>query len=172
MDWIDVPDAGLVLLWPFIERLFQHCGLLTDNREFLHAGARTRGVLLLAQLSWPEPLPAEPRLALAKLLCGLEPDAPFEPDGPPTADEAEACAGLLAAALAHAATAVPALARTSVAGFQTVFVQRPGLLGARHGSWLLQRPRRAEDLLLDHLPWGWAWVRLPWMPHPLQVVEA
>ena len=73
------------------------------------------------------------------------------------------------AVLAHAGAAVPALARLDVAAFQTLFVQRPGLLGARHGSWLLQPAQRAEDALLDRLPWGWSWVRLPWMTHPLQV---
>jgi hypothetical protein len=166
---IDVPDAGLVLLWPFIVPLFQHVGLVTPERRFVDDAARTRGVLLLAQLSWPEPAPAEPRLALAKLLCGLSPGAPFEPDAPPTEAETAACADLLAAALAHAVTTAPAFARVDVPVFQVLFVQRAGLLGARNGAWLLQVAQRGEDALLDRLPWTWAWVRLPWMDHPLQV---
>jgi hypothetical protein len=39
----------------------------------------------------------------------------------------------------------------------------------RTGAWLLRVERQAEDALLERLPWGWSWIRLPWMEHPLQV---
>ena len=50
------------------------------------------------------------------------------------------------------------------------FLQRPGLLSARPGAWVLQVERRPGDEVLDGLPWGWSWIRLPWMDDLLQVV--
>ena len=48
-------------------------------------------------------------------------------------------------------------------------MRRPAVLTSRTGAWLLRVERRAEDGLLDRFPWGWSWIRLPWMDHPLQV---
>ena len=104
--------------------------------------------------------------------CGLFNDSAMirlQLKGRWTARTADGPRALERAALAHAAGSVPAFARIDVAGFQTLFVQRAGLLGARNGAWLLQVAQRGEDVLLDRLPWSWAWVRLPWMDDPLQV---
>jgi hypothetical protein len=49
-------------------------------------------------------------------------------------------------------------------------LQRPGLLSARPGAWVLQVERRPGDEVLDGLPWSWSWIRLPWMDDLLQVV--
>jgi hypothetical protein len=49
-------------------------------------------------------------------------------------------------------------------------LQRPGLLSARPGAWVLQVERRSGDEVLDGLPWSWSWIRLPWMDDLLQVV--
>ena len=48
-------------------------------------------------------------------------------------------------------------------------LRRPAVLSSRTGAWLLRVERRAEDALLERLPWSWSWIRLPWMEHPLQV---
>jgi hypothetical protein len=62
------------------------------------------------------------------------------------------------------------------AALRQEFLQRPGLLSARPGAWVLQVERRSGDEVLDGLPWSWSWswswswIRLPWMDDLLQVV--
>lgn len=81
----------------------------------------------------------------------------------PDIPEAE---GLLQAVLGHAA------GRLGDDGtfLRQAFLQRPGLLSARPGAWVLQVKRRPVDLVLDGLPWSWSWIRLPWMDDLVQVV--
>ena len=40
---------------------------------------------------------------------------------------------------------------------------------SRDGAWLLRVERQTYDLVLDRFPWGWEWLRLPWMDAPLRV---
>jgi hypothetical protein len=110
--------------------------------------------------------PPEWRLTLAKLLCGALPQAPYGLEAPLSdAEQAEAEA-LLQALLGHAAGQLG----DDGAALRQGFLQRPGLLSARPGAWVLQVERRPGDELLDGLPWSWSWIRLPWMDDLLQVV--
>jgi hypothetical protein len=170
LDEIYVDDSGLVLLWPFLERFFTRLSLLNPSgRTFDSEHARWQAVALLARLGLGDELAPEYQLSLAKLLAGVAPDLAPPLDGPLWAplepDAIQECDGLLAAVLEHA----PALHAMDPAGLRAMFLQRPGALTVRAGTWLLQVERRTEDLLLERLTWSWAWVKLPWMPQPLQV---
>ena len=48
-------------------------------------------------------------------------------------------------------------------------LRRPGLLRREDESWLLRVEPAAFDLLLAHLPWSIAIVRMPWMPDPVYI---
>jgi len=165
LDEIYVEDAGLVILWPFVERLFARTGLLTPERDFRDEGARTRGLALLAELAFADPAPPEYLLPLGKVLCGLSPEDPFFPDEPPTAEQLAECGVVLTAAIGHAG--LPG--EWSAHRFRTAFVHRPGTLSAPEGTWRLAAQGEPQDALLPRLPWSWGWVRLPWMPGPIQV---
>ena len=165
LDELEVDNAGLVVLWPFLEQFFGRLGLLNPQRRFIDADAAQLAVALLAQLAYDDPTPAEFRLPLAKLLCGLEPDAPFEPRELPTEKQSEECLHLLAAAVAHA----PVLRDMAPQDFRATFVLRQGALTVRAGAWLLQVERQPQDALLDRFSWSWAWVKLPWMVQAMQV---
>src|SRR5690606_28418316 len=124
-----------------------------------------RAVALLHWLASEDPEPPEYALPLAKLLCGLAPDAPFELESalePPELQESER---MLDALIAHATI----LRDMSVADLRASFLRRAGILSTRDGGWLLQVERRSHDVVLDRFPWTWTWVRLPWMPAPLRV---
>ena len=113
-----------------------------------------------AETTFPEYL-----LPLNKVLCGLELTELFE-FGPPLSEaEAEECANLLTAVIAQA----PILRDMSAAGFRGTFLLRQGVLSSRDGAWLLQVERETYDAVLDRFPWGWEWVRLPWMEAALRV---
>jgi len=165
LEELQVEDAGLVILWPFIERCFALAGLLDKQRRFVDPQAQQQAVGLLAWLMFEEPEPAEYRLPLVKLLCGVPPEAPCAIDEPPPPAMCEQGLRMLAAVIEHA----PALRRMQVPALRAAYLQRAGVLSVRAGMWLLRVERQPQDLLLDHFSWSWAWVALPWMTGPLQV---
>lgn len=163
-DALAVPGAGLPLLAPFLPAFFAHLGLTGDG-AFTDEAARHRAAALLHHLVTGETVVAEASLALAKLLVGLDLDAVHLPGEPLTRAEVEAATGLLEAVIGHA----PALGQIGVHGLREAWLQRPGSLSTRDGSWLLRVERRTYDILIERLPWSFAWVRLPWMAAPLAV---
>jgi hypothetical protein len=164
LDEFYIEDAGLVILWPFLERLFTRVELL-DERRFIDEAAQTRAIALLAYLALDDPEPPEHRLAFSKLLCGRPPEQPCEFDGPLDAALCDECDHMLAAVIDHA----PVLDAMPIHRFRASFLQRTGVLGIRTGSWLLQVERQPYDLVLDRFSWSWAWVKFPWMSEPLTV---
>jgi hypothetical protein len=165
-DELVIDGAGMVLLWPFLETLVSRLELLTQERLFGDEAQRQRAMALLGFLVDGDGDPPEWRLTLAKLLCGALPQAPYGLEAPLSdAEQAEAEA-LLQAVLDHADGRLG----DDGAALRQGFLQRPGLLSARPGAWVLQVERRSGDELLDGLPWSWSWIRLPWMDDLLQVV--
>ena len=165
-DELVIDGAGMVLLWPFLETLFSRLELLTQERLFGDEAQRQRAMALLGFLVDGDGDPPEWRLTLAKLLCGALPQAPYGLEAPLSdAEQAEAEA-LLQAVLDHADGRLG----DDGTALRQGFLQRPGLLSARPGAWVLQVERRPGDELLDGLPWSWSWIRLPWMDDLLQVV--
>lgn len=165
LDELRVEDAGLVILWPFIERGFERAGLLDAERRFADADARRQAVGLLSWIVFEDDAAPEHRLPLAKLLCGLAPDEPCFVDEAPQPSLQQVGLQMMQALVEHA----PSLRRPPLAALRAHYLRRAGLLGVRTGTWLLQAERQPQDLLLDRCPWSWAWVRLPWMQAPLQV---
>jgi len=165
LDELYVDDAGLVILWPFLERLFVRTGLVGEDRRFLAELAELQAVALCASLATADPEPLEFRLPLAKLLCGRPLESDFVLENPLTSEQLAEGDRLLAAVIDRA----PVLGELSIAGLRTSFLQRPGALTTRDGAWLLQVERRAHDVVLDRFPWSWSWVKLPWMPDLLRV---
>lgn len=160
-------SAGLVLLHPYLPRLFSVLGwLAADHRpgDPFPWAALPRAAALLNWLATGRDEPYEFELGTAKLLLGLRPD-----DALPVAAgllgtaEREEGAALLGAVVAHWS----ALGKTSLDGLRVAFLQRGGLLYPAADGWLLRPQAETYDLLLDRLPWGISIVRLPWMRHSL-----
>lgn len=167
LDAIPIDDAGLVLLWPFIPHLLRRLELTVDD-AFVDARAQTQAVALLEHCARARVELAEHQLVLDKLLCGLDPDdvlAPLDVDrhaAPAMLAEADR---MLEAVIAHAEI----LRDMSIDNLRATFVRREGLLKVREGRWLLQVESLTHDIVLERLPWSFAWVKLPWMPDPLEV---
>ena len=164
-DRLYVDDAGLVILWPFLDRFFLRVGLLDDERSFVDEPASMQAIALLAQLASEDPDPPEFTLPLAKLLVGRSPTDRFTLASPLSGSQIDECERLLAAVIAHATI----LRDMPVASFRATFLRRPAALTTRDGAWTLQVEGRAHDLVLARFPWAWSWVKLPWMPNPLRV---
>jgi hypothetical protein len=153
-----------VLLWPFLGRFFERLGLITENR-FQDDTVVQRAVGLLHYLATEETELPEYRLPLAKVLCGMEPEAVFLLEPPLSAEELDECGLLLSAVIEHA----PILRNMSIAGFRGTFLLRQGILSQRDGAWLLRVERETYDIVLERFPWSVDWIKLPWMTAPLRV---
>ncbi|MEW6428989.1 MAG: contractile injection system tape measure protein [Thermodesulfobacteriota bacterium] len=160
---LPVRHAGLVLLHPFLPRLFRRTGLLAPSApgKLTDPAAAAR---LLHFLATGGGEIYEFELPLVKVLIGLTPASPLplcgEEASPAIRGEAEA---LLASVIEH----WTALKNTSIPGLRASFLQRPGLLDEEEPGWRLRPEHASYDMLLDRLPWSTAIVRLPWMDKPL-----
>jgi hypothetical protein len=166
-----VEDAGIVLLHPFLQTHFEHLELVRD-RGFVDEPARERAVHQLHFLATGEERPQEYRLVVAKILCGLMPDAPVARQVPINEDARSRAAALLAAVIRH----WQALKNTSPDGLREAFLQRKGRLTRKADGWSLKVESDTLDILLyrlpdiqSRLPWSVSIVRLPWMPELLWV---
>ena len=153
-------NAGLVLLHPFLPQLFNACGVFQKKKLVDLEAAAT----LLHWLATGRDEVFEFELGFVKLLLGLRPETPLAVgEGLLGAREREEGEALLGAAVAH----WKALGKTSVDGLRVAFLQRRGALREEEDGWRLQLEPESYDVLLRHLPWGLATVKLPWMTRPL-----
>ena len=160
---LTVHAAGLVLLHPYLPRLFSALGWIAGEHRFgdpFPSANLPRAAAMLHWLATGRDEPFEFEQGMAKLLLGKAPDDPLPvAAGLLGAVEREEGAALLAAVVDN----WPALGKTSVDGLRLSFLQRGGLLYPASDGWLLRLQAESFDLLLDRLPWGISIVRLPWM---------
>lgn len=153
-------NAGLVLLHPFLLRLFRACRIYRPP----HPMRLEQAAALLHWLATGREEIYEFELGLVKLLLGLRPESPLAVgEGLLGAREREEGEALLAAAIGH----WKALGNTSIDGLRVSFLLRRGALREEEMGWRLQLEPESFDVLLGHLPWGFATVKLPWMTRPL-----
>jgi len=160
-EGIFVECAGLILLHPFLPRLFEALGIAVDG-ALVQPG---RALCLLHFLAAGERRPPEYALVLPKLLCNLRLEEPTDAPVELTTAEEDECRALLEAVIGHWG----ALGDASVDALRGTFLVRPGKLSRRGDDNLLQVESLDFDVLLGQLPWGLSMVRLPWMRRSLLV---
>ena len=154
---IYLSGAGVILVHPFLEQLFRERGLLA-GRNFRGLEARDRAVHLIGFLTFGRVEVPEHELVLAKVLCGAALEDPIEPV-PLEDDDIAACDALLRAVLGH----WTALRSSSPQWLREQFFLREGKLEEVDFGRRLTIERRAQDVLLARLPWGFGVVALPWL---------
>jgi transcriptional regulator with XRE-family HTH domain len=164
VDELYIDNAGLVILWPFLNHFFERLDLIQE-RDFLNDDSKQRALALLQYLANEDPGSPEYQLPLNKLLCGMELEAVFHLATPLTETEKDECNSFLAAVIEQA----PILNKMSISGFRGSFLLRQGILSPRDGAWLLRIERETYDVVLDRFPWEMDWVKLPWMSTSLRV---
>lgn len=163
-EGIYIPNAGVVLLHPFLSRFFK--GLeLTDEEGFVSEEAREQAIYLLHYLATGETETPEYALVIPKLLCGLPLNTPIA--GQVELPEHFLTEGteLLEAAIEH----WEAIGQVSPASIQEGFLQREGKLEHLESGPMLKVEKKTIDLLLDRLPWNISLFKLSWMPEALKV---
>ena len=150
-------NAGLILLWPFLEPFFDALGLLQDG-DFKDENARQRAVHLTEYLVSGRSNAKEYELTLNKLLCGHPLEEPLISHVRLRKTEKRESEQLLLEVIGHWA----ALGDIDPAALQESFLQRDGKLLRQGGNWRLQVEQKAYDMLLGSLPWGVGMVKLGW----------
>ena len=150
-----VENAGLILLHPFLKPFLTEIGLLKDHQltdpelvvhvlHFLATGHEN---------AW------EHELQFEKFLCGIPPDEPIEQERFITEEIKEEAGKLIAAVLEHWS----ALRSDSPDLLRYEFLQREAkIIIEEYQSTRLVFERKAQDILLEKLPWNLGIVKIDW----------
>lgn len=155
-----VSGAGLVLLHPFLTELFTSTGLWRKE-GWTSDSSRHQAVQVLSFLAFGKSGVPEYQLLLPKILCNIPLSEPLDTcAGIPEEFEQKAIE-LLKAVVGH----WKALGNTSTEGLQEGFIQREGKVVRKNNDWHLLIEKKAQDILLNRLPWGISFIHLPWLDH-------
>ena len=157
-------NAGLVIVAPYLQRLFSLLSLTKDG-AFVDRQAAERAVHLTQYIVTGEDASPEFMLTLNKLLCGIPAVVPISIGIQISADEKEVIQQMLSGVIAHWS----AIGKTSIQGLRETFLIREGHLNYIEDSWHLKVRQGSFDMLLDRLPWSFAMIKYPWMLAPLHV---
>jgi hypothetical protein len=164
MPGLKIPNAGLILLHPFLKPLFTHCGVLSENALEITSEHRPHAAALLHFLATGKEEVHEFELGFIKLLIGMDPyqSLPLAEGCLNDADKDE-IHSLLESVIFHWGI----LKNTSAEGLRTSFLQRSAMLSGTREDWMLRMESSVYDMLLNHLPWSFSLVKLPWMKKPV-----
>ena len=169
-DRLMAADAGVVLLWPHLKRLFQKKKLLTANDEFTDESCQLRAMAMLVSASGlgaeEEAGEAYNPWASAALLTGLPVETLFDQLPAISNDDRRSVDHLLQTVVAQWS----ALKKMPVASLQSLFLQRRGYWQPDHQSgWKLEVENKSLDVLLNGLPWPVSVISLPWLDSILTI---
>jgi len=154
---LEVDNAGLVLIAPFLPIFFDALGLLKE-KTFITPQASERAALILQFMATGKSEMPEHHLILNKILCGIDIDEPLPLRLDLSDHEIEEINNLLDSVIEH----WTALKRTSVRGLRDTFINREGILTPQQNGWKLFVERITPDVLIDRLPWSISIIKLPW----------
>lgn len=162
----EVPDAGLVLLSPYIPALFQRTGCIAKD-AFQSDDAKRKALSILKYVAYGNYAEPPGKSALMNLFCGL-PVTPvlFADELPKIMDEEkELVEGLLKAVIANWS----AVGHMSPDGLRGTYFVRGGKINMEGAADLLTVENKTFDILIDRLPWGFTVIKHPWMSKILNV---
>ncbi|MDO6818884.1 contractile injection system tape measure protein [Zobellia sp. 1_MG-2023] len=159
-----IKKAGMVLLHPFLSKLFRKLKLAEDG-AFNDFKSQCKAVLLLRFLAGGENMGKDFELLLPKILCGMPANLPLDHTLKLSKKEKKEANNLLKAVIDHWG----ALGSTSPDGLREGFLIREGKLTKEESGRKLYVEQKAIDVLLDRLPWNLSMIKLPWMKELLYV---
>ena len=162
--FIEINNAGLILLWPYLEMFFNELGLLED-KNFKGIDEQSKAVQLLHYLSFGTSKAEEHEWVLNKILCGMQLSDYVETDFELSEREEAECNNLLKAVIRN----WKALKSTSAQGFQQSFIQRNGIVKADNNGYIIEIEHTSIDILLNKLSWPISIIRLPWNKNLIHV---
>lgn len=164
---LTIHNTGLVLIAPWLPRLFSILQLTDEQKKFHHPECRLRAIFLLQGILYDEPDKEfeEHELFLNRLLTGCPPDVPLPRQLILTPEERQTTADMLKGILCN----WPKMKNTTPQAFRDSFLIREGQLEDKGNSWHLTAAPRGYDVLLGSLPWSYTPVKLPWIEKNITV---
>jgi len=156
-------NAGLILLWPFLPKLFLQLRLIENNIFHSKADA-IHAAFLLEYLAGGHREVRNENMWINKLLCGIPLNYPVESPNMITTLEADECDKLLISVVVQ----WKALKKLSVDNLREHFLKRRGVFRSEEKAVLGIEPF-AIDVLLDYIPWNISSIYLPWMDNVMFV---
>ncbi|GAB4107756.1 hypothetical protein GCM10028791_02030 [Echinicola sediminis] len=155
LEELEVGQAGLILLHPFLKELFLKTKLLTANNVF---SDRERAVLLLHYLATKKESAFDHELIFEKFCCGMRVSTAVNRELVLSKELKSQAEELLKTVIGHWTS----LKGTGVDTLRSAFLCRKGklFLEGKYPKLILER--KTQDILLEKLPWGISMVKFPW----------
>jgi hypothetical protein len=162
---IYIPNAGLLILHPFLISLFEELKLLDADHNFLSGECRDKAIVLLNYLCTGEDEYDETEMVFNKILCGSKPEDNLPNDIWLTEKEKIECDHLLDTVIKY----WEALKGSGKEALRETFFKRNGKLSFKSDQYLIQVEKNATDILIERLPWGIGIIQLPWPGYLIHV---
>ncbi|AXT62053.1 hypothetical protein D1816_17380 [Aquimarina sp. AD10] len=161
---VQIYNAGLIILWPFLTRLFEHFTLV-KNRAFVDLDSMHKAVYMLQYLAYATIDFPEHQLVLNKILVGMPSQEHLPPFTILSQEEKDMAYSLLYGVINN----WEKVKNSSPEGIQETFLQREGVLKFEEEQITLKVEKKGVDVLLSSISWNISLVKLPWMKKPLFV---
>jgi len=163
-DSVLVSHAGIVLLQPFLERLFKNFNWLDAERK-IRVESRSLAVYALHFAATGKECAPEPELLFYKAILGLPLALPMPSSMALDNTLKQEIEVLLQALINHWG----ALKNTSINGLRETFLQRRGSLREEADGFTLHVEHKTLDILLQSLPWSINVIAFAWLNKPIFV---
>ncbi|MFC4635119.1 contractile injection system tape measure protein [Dokdonia ponticola] len=153
-----VPNAGLIILHPYLKPFFYNCGIIDDTHTIIDPEV---AVHTLHYLATKKEQQLESQLLFEKFLCGIPLKKPIQRHIQLSDTIKKQAEELLESVIENWGVlnnASPDLVRHE-------FLQRAGKLSFKEDNPKIVIERKTQDILVDKLPWGIGICRLPWLDH-------
>lgn len=159
-----IQNAGLILLWPFISRLFDKLNLL-EEKDFVDENAQQKAILLTQYLVTGNTDFQESSLALNKLICGAPLETYVDVDITIEKFELNLCESLLKSVINN----WEKINNSSVSTLRETFLNREGVLIRSNADFKLNIEKKPFDVLLTTLPWTISMIQTSFMKNRILV---
>lgn len=162
MNYIN--NAGLVILHPYLPRLFEMLTLTVDG-HFINEEAQVKALFLIQYAVFGKDEFPEHAMSLNKLLVDVAVDTVIPKWIEITEEEREAVDGMLIAVTQN----WDKLKNTSIDTLRASFLIRDGKLEEQDDLYQLLVELGSHDILLQTLPWGISHIKYSWMKKRIDV---
>lgn len=151
-----VPNAGLIIIHPFLQTFFSRLDLLTED---LTLKDPELCVHLLHYLATGTEQDFEYQLAFEKIICNIPSNQPVERFIYLSEEMKKEADELLQVALDN----WPILRNSGIELLRHEFLKREGAIRTDEQNIQIAFERKAQDILIDKLEWTLSFIKFPWL---------
>ncbi|MFT5645373.1 MAG: hypothetical protein ACI976_000043 [Aureispira sp.] len=153
-----VPNAGLIILHPYLKLFFYNCGIIDDTNVITDP---EMAVHTLHYLATKKEQQLESQMLFEKFLCGIPVKKSIQRQIQLSDTIKQQAEELLESVVENWGM----LNNASADLLRYEFLQRAGKLSFKEDNPKIVIERKTQDILVDKLPWGIGICRLPWLDH-------